>query len=48
MEQMMERVIAVIGGLEALIRNNQAKGDTSLKEMREEMLAKMETNEEKI
>jgi hypothetical protein len=48
MEQMMECLIAAIGGLEAMIRNNQTKVGASLKEMREKMLAKMETHEEKM
>jgi hypothetical protein len=41
-----EHLIAGIGGLEAAMRNNQAKADANLKEMREEVLSKVETNQE--
>jgi hypothetical protein len=40
-----EHLIAARGGLVAALRNNQAKVDASLKEIREEILAKMETNQ---
>jgi hypothetical protein len=48
MEEMMERLTTAIGGLEAMIHNNQAKTDANLKDMIEEMLAKLDAHHERM
>jgi hypothetical protein len=47
MEQMMEGLIAGLGGLEAMIYN-PAKPDVNLKEIKEEMLANLEDHHERM